>query len=256
MWLDFSKAYKGRRRNVHTIAKRAVMKALKQKYTSRRLFKRERRTLWIARVRANSNLHGVPYSRFIQKLKQANININRKILSQLGVYDRPIFTNIMEVALPEWKRWKARAEWKKPEWTVEQIDDVMIPHIEKLVPELYTDACIRFNRQVKDYGVEYTVDMGNPAMWREALPKMPELANFALPDHWMGNANAETEMVPIELNRRPEGQEPVGYTKFMAKVKQEQALDEEKAARGEATWPKKEGVSRDDWFKEEPQTWF
>jgi len=257
MWLKHSAHMAGRKKNVHRQSRQAVMDALKKKYKSRRMFKRERRELWIMRVRANSRLHGIKYSRFICKCKEANININRKILAQLGVYDRAIFTNVMNVAIPDWQEWKQRKEHVAEPYTVKQIDDKMIPYIESVVPEIYTDDTIRFNRQVKGEGwVEYTVDMGPADMWREVLPKMPELANFNLPDHWMGNANAEEELLPIELLNTPKGLEPKEYLKFMTNVREEQKKDEEAAAKGEPTWPKKEGVSREDWFKEEPQTWY
>jgi len=256
MWLRLARDFKGRQKNVYRQARQAVMDALKKKYRSRRLFKRERRQLWIMRVRANCRLHGIRYSRFICKLKEANVNINRKILSQLAVYDRPIFTNIMDVAMPYWRKIKAKNDYVRPKYTAKQMDDIMIPEIEKTVPEIYTDATIRFNRQVKEGWVEYTVDMGDPDMWREALPKMPELANFQLPDHWMSNGNAEWERLPLSAVPVPAGYESPEFIKFMEKVKKTQAEDEEKAKRGEKTWPKKEGVSRDDWFKDEPQTWF
>jgi len=256
MWLNLSKNFKGRQRNVHRFARQAVMDALKKKYRSRRLFKRERRKLWIMRCNANAKLHGISYSYFIMKCKEANVNINRKILSQLGVYDRCVFTNIVDLACPNWQEIKAKKNYVSPGYSVEQIDDVMIPYIEKTVPEIYTDANIRFNRQVKEGRVEYTVDMGDPEMWREVLPKMPELANFNLPDHWMKNANAEHEMLPLSMITVPKGQESDDYMSFMYRVKKEQMLDKVREKEGEKTWPKKEGVTREDWFKEEPQSWF
>eukprot|EP00435_Cladocopium_sp_Y103_P034254 s3664_g8.t2 len=97
MWLKYSLDNMHKRpRNCYRLARQAVMKALKRKYRSRRLFKRERRQLWIQRVGNNSKLHGIPYNQFICKLKEANININRKILSQLGIYDRAVFTNVVQ----------------------------------------------------------------------------------------------------------------------------------------------------------------
>jgi len=256
LWLKYSKDYTGRQKDEYRLAQPAVIKGLKQRKWSRKLFKRDRRALWIMRTNANCKLHGVMYSEAICNMKEKNININRKILSQLGIYDRAVFTNIMDVCTPKWRQMKKRKERKPKQWSVEEIDDVTIPYIEKCVPELYTDATIRFNRQVKDWGVEYTVDMGTAESWREILPQMPELANFNLPDHWMGNANAEFEGFPLEHLPVPEGHEAPDYKQFMKKVKAAQEEDKEKEARGEPTWPKKEGVSRDDWFSEEPQTWY
>lgn len=257
MWLSLSTTYKNRSRNCFRIAKQAVMHALKKQYRSRRLFKRERRSLWIMRVGANSRLHGVPYCEFISKLKIANVNINRKILSQLGVYDRAVFTNVLEVAVPDWKEVKAKKDFIREPYTTEELDSYGIPYIEKVVPELYTDETIRFNRTVRDWGVEYTVDMGTAEEWRELLPKMPELANFNLPDHMMGNANAELEDIPLELAMTvPPHLESNDYIKFMNQVRATWAEDEEKKARGEKTWPKGKDLKREDWFKEEPQSWF
>lgn len=256
VWMKYSQTFWNRRRNCHRIAKQAVMDALKKKYKSRRLFKRERRTLWIQRVNANARLHGIAYCHLIQNLKEVNINLNRKMLSQLGVYDRSIFTNILEVAVPEWKDRVAKRNYVRPAYTTEELDNYAIPYLEKVVPEIYTDDTIRFNRKVHEWGVEYTVDMGNPELWREMLPKMPEWANFNLPEHWMGNSNAEFENLPLEMLNTPPHLESKDYIKFMEKVKKTQAEDEENAKKGLPTWPKKEGVSREDWFKEEPQSWF
>jgi len=256
MWLQHSKHMYGRQKNVHRQSRQAVMDAFKKKYKSRRLFKRERRRLWIMRCNSNAKLHGISYSYFMCKCKEANININRKILSQLGVYDRSIFTNIVDLACPKWKEIKAKKDYVHPGYSVEQIDDTIIPYIEKNVPEIYTDANIRFNRKVQDGYVEYTVDMGDPDMWREVLPKMPELANFNLPDHWMKNPNTELEPFTLDMITVPEGHESQDYKNFQRKVKKEQYLDKIREEKGEPTWPKKEGISREDWFKEEPQTWY
>jgi len=255
MWLKFSKGYAHRKSNVLKQARQAVMDALKKKYKSRRLFKRDRRTLWIMRVKANCMLHGLSYRRFICRLKEADINLNRKMLSQLGIYDRAVFTNVMDVAIPEWPQCKARRDYVRPPVSVEEADNVMIPHIEKLVPEIYTDATIRFNRKVQDDIITYTIDSGPPEVWREVLPKMPELANFNLPDHFVGNANAQLEPVPMDLIPSFLDVDP-NYADFKKKVEREQAMDKEKEEAGEPTWPKKEGVSREDWFKEDPQSWY
>jgi len=257
MWLNLSKNFKGKQRNLHRLARQTVMDSMKKKYKSRRLFKRERRKLWIMRCNANCKLHGQTYSWFISKAKEANININRKILAQLGIYDRGIFTNIMDLAIPNWKAVKARREYVNPGYSVEQRDDIMIPYIEKCVPEIYTDANIRFNRKVLDGGmIRYTVDMGTPEDWREVLPKMPELANFNLPDHWMRNPNAEDEPFTLDMVTVPEGDESKDYRRFQYRVAQEKARDKKRAEAGEPTWPTKEGVSRKDWFADEPQSWY
>jgi len=260
MWLKYSldNMHK-RRRNCYRLARQAVMQALKRKYRSRRLFKRERRQLWVQRVGNNSKLHGIPYNQFICKLKEANININRKILSQLGIYDRAVFTNVVQTAAPNWKELKEIEEnkGKKELMTVEELDNIAIPYIEATIPEVYTDPTIRFNRQVKDWGVEYTIDVGDPEEWRDQLPKLPELANFQLPDHMLNNSRRQLEEIPpAQRFRLPDESKDTKYAAFMDKVRAFQKDEEEKEARGEAIRPKKEGVSRESWFDDEPQTWF
>lgn len=260
MWLKYSldNMHK-RRRNCYRLARQAVMQALKRKYRSRRLFKRERRQLWIQRVSNNSKLHGIPYNQFICKLKEANININRKILSQLGIYDRAVFTNVVQTAAPNWKELKEIEDnkGKKELMTVEELDNIAIPYIEATIPEVYTDPTIRFNRQVKDWGVEYTIDVGDPEEWRDQLPKLPELANFQLPDHMLNNSRRQLEEIPpAQRFRLPDESKDSKYAAFMDKVRAFQKDEEEKEARGEAIRPKKEGVSRESWFDDEPQTWF
>lgn len=162
----------------------------------------------------------------------------------------------MDLSIPNWKEVKARRNYRHPGYTVEQADDIIIPYIEKCVPEIYTDANIRFNRKELDGYVRYTVDMGTPEDWREVLPKMPELANFNLPDHWLRNPNTEEEPSTPDMLQVPEEYESKDYRRFQYRVAQEQARDRKRAEAGEPTWPKKEGISRKDWFAEEPQSWY
>lgn len=257
MWLKYSKHMKGKKRNCYRFARQAVLQGLKQKYKSRIHFKRMRRRLWIMRVNANCKLHGVSYARFICNLKRHKVALNRKILSQLGVYDRGVFTNVMDVAKPEWRKFKKRHDAPPKQYTAKDADDVIIPYIEKCVPELYTDACIRFNRKVKPFGIEYTVDMGDPKMWQNILPKFPELSNFEIPDHFLSNHGQQMEFLPLDLLKKiqnaPDSED---YKKFRHMVESTWEEDKAREERGEPTWPKKEGVSREDWFKEEPQSWF
>lgn len=261
MWIKYAKdwsAKAGRRRNCFRTSKQAVMHALKHKYRARRVFRRTIRTHWIHRVRNNAALHGISYSHFICRLKEANININRKILQQLGVYDRAVFTNVMEAAVPEWRDLKEKYDNKGivKELSIEEIDAMTIPYLEQSFPNLYTDPAVRFNRKEHAYGVEYTVDVGDPEAWREYLPKTPELANFEIADHMLKDANMGKENPPPELFLRPFDEEKeYEYKRMMDKVRAQWKEDEEKIERGE-TVVKKEGMTRDDWFKNEPQTWF
>jgi len=89
--LDKAKGYRGRRKNVYRIAKEAVMKAGQYAYRDRRQRKRQFRSLWIARINAAARELGLTYSRFMNGLKKAAIEIDRKVLADLAVFDKPAF---------------------------------------------------------------------------------------------------------------------------------------------------------------------
>ena len=89
--LDLAKGYRGRRKNVYRIAKEAVMKAGQYAYRDRRQRKRQFRTLWIARINAAAREQGLSYSVFMNGLKKANIEVDRKVLADLAVFDQPAF---------------------------------------------------------------------------------------------------------------------------------------------------------------------
>jgi len=96
--LELAKGYRGRRKNVYRIAKEAVMKAGQYAYRDRRAKKREFRGLWIARINAAVREAGMTYSRFMAGLKKAEIEIDRKVLADLAVQDKPAFGKIVEQA--------------------------------------------------------------------------------------------------------------------------------------------------------------
>jgi len=96
--LDLAKGYRGRRGNVFRIAKEAVMKAGQYAYRDRRNKKRDFRALWIVRINAAVREFGMSYSTFINGLKKAEIDIDRKVLADLAVHDRPAFNKIAEQA--------------------------------------------------------------------------------------------------------------------------------------------------------------
>ena len=89
--LDAAKGYRGRRKNVYRVAKQAVMKAGQYQYRDRRQRKRQFRSLWIARINAAARLEGMKYSTFMNGLKKANIEVDRKVLADLAVFDQPAF---------------------------------------------------------------------------------------------------------------------------------------------------------------------
>src|SRR5947199_10296242 len=93
-----SKGYRGRRSNVYRIAKEAVMKAGQYQYRDRRQKKREFRALWIARINAATRASGMSYSVFMNGLKKASIDIDRKVLAELAVHAKAPFGNIAEQA--------------------------------------------------------------------------------------------------------------------------------------------------------------
>lgn len=80
-----AKGYWGRRKNVWTVAKNAVEKGWTYAYRDRKARKREFRKLWIQRINAGAREHGMSYSVFMNKLKEANIVLNRKVLADLAM---------------------------------------------------------------------------------------------------------------------------------------------------------------------------
>lgn len=93
--LALAKGYRGRRNNVFRIAKQAVMRAGQYAYRDRRTRKRVFRSLWIARINAATREHGLNYSRFIAGLNKAAIGLDRKVLAELAVNDKPAFAAIV-----------------------------------------------------------------------------------------------------------------------------------------------------------------
>lgn len=93
-----AKGYRGRRKNVYRVATQAVTKAGQYAYRDRRQRKRQMRGLWIIRINAAARLCGLSYSRFINGLTVAAVEIDRKILADLAVHDMPAFEAIAEQA--------------------------------------------------------------------------------------------------------------------------------------------------------------
>ena len=89
-----AKGFRGRRGNVYRVAKQAVMNAGQYAYRDRRTKKRTMRALWITRINAAVRELGMSYSAFMSGLKRANIEIDRKVLADLAVLDKPAFAKI------------------------------------------------------------------------------------------------------------------------------------------------------------------
>ena len=96
--LKLAKGYWGAKSKHYKMANEQVMKSLQYAYVGRRLKKRDFRQLWIARINAACKMNGMNYSTFMHGLKLANIEINRKMLAELAVNDKPAFTQLTELA--------------------------------------------------------------------------------------------------------------------------------------------------------------
>ncbi|EGY53500.1 50S ribosomal protein L20 [Neisseria shayeganii] len=96
--LALAKGYRGRRKNVYRVAKQAVMKAGQYAYRDRRQRKRQFRQLWITRINAGARQHGLSYSKFMNGLKKAAIELDRKVLADLAVFDKAAFAQLVEKA--------------------------------------------------------------------------------------------------------------------------------------------------------------
>ncbi len=92
--LKQAKGYRGARSKVFRVAKQAVIKAGQYAYRDRRQKKRQFRALWIARINAGARNNGLSYSRFINGLKRASVELDRKVLADLAVFDKPAFTEL------------------------------------------------------------------------------------------------------------------------------------------------------------------
>ena len=88
----------GRRKNTIRVAKQAMEKAMQYAYRDRRNKKRDFRGLWIQRINAGVREHGLTYAKFIDGLKKANIEINRKVLSEIAFHEPAAFKTIVEKA--------------------------------------------------------------------------------------------------------------------------------------------------------------
>lgn len=96
--IDAAKGYRGRRKNVYRVAVQAVIKARQYAYRDRRQKKRQFRALWIARINAAVRSLDMTYSKFINGLKKANIEIDRKVLADMAVHDMAAFSAIARQA--------------------------------------------------------------------------------------------------------------------------------------------------------------
>ena len=96
--LKLAKGYRGARSKQYRVAKQSVMRALTSSFAGRKQRKRQFRRLWIARINAAARMNGLSYSRFMYGLKLAEIDINRKMLSETAISDPEGFASLVETA--------------------------------------------------------------------------------------------------------------------------------------------------------------
>ncbi|HOB87349.1 MAG TPA: 50S ribosomal protein L20 [Bacillota bacterium] len=96
--LKLAKGYYGAKSRLYRVANQQVMKSLQYAYRDRRQRKRDFRKLWIARINAAARTNGLSYSRFINGLKKAEVDINRKMLADMAVNDKAGFDRLVQVA--------------------------------------------------------------------------------------------------------------------------------------------------------------
>jgi large subunit ribosomal protein L20 len=96
--LKLAKGFYGLKSKVFRAANPAVMRSLRSAYIGRKMKKREFRTLWIARISAAARMNGISYSKLMNGLKVSGIEINRKMLSEMAIYDPAGFTSLTEAA--------------------------------------------------------------------------------------------------------------------------------------------------------------
>ena len=96
--LKLAKGYRGARSKQYRIAKQSVMRALTEAYAGRKQKKRQFRQLWIARINAAARINGLSYSKFMYGLKLANVELNRKVLSDMAINDAEGFAKLAELA--------------------------------------------------------------------------------------------------------------------------------------------------------------
>jgi large subunit ribosomal protein L20 len=94
--LKLAKGYFGSRKNVYTVAKNSVEKALTYAYVGRKLRKRSFRALWIQRINAGARQHGMSYSEFMGKIHKSGIELNRKVLADLAMHHSDAFKAVVD----------------------------------------------------------------------------------------------------------------------------------------------------------------
>ncbi len=96
--LKQAKGYRGAKSKLYRVARQAVMKSGQYAYVGRKLKKRDMRSLWITRINAACRENGISYSVFVNGLKKANVDLNRKVLADIAATDKVAFAKLVDVA--------------------------------------------------------------------------------------------------------------------------------------------------------------
>lgn len=96
--LKQAKGFYGTKSKVYRAAKPAVMRSMRSAYVGRKIKKREYRRMWIARINAGARMNGISYSKLMNGLKVSGIEINRKMLAEMAIYDEVAFAKLCETA--------------------------------------------------------------------------------------------------------------------------------------------------------------
>ena len=96
--LQLAKGYRGAHSRLFRVANQQVMKALRYSYMGRKQKKRTFRKLWITRINAAAKLNGLSYSKVIHNFKKSNIDLNRKMLSQMAILDSQTFNKLIQIS--------------------------------------------------------------------------------------------------------------------------------------------------------------
>ncbi len=96
--LKLAKGYYGAKSKQFRVANEAVMKSQAYAFVGRKLKKRDFRSMWITRINAAARINGISYSKLIHGLKNAGVQVNRKMLSELAIYNAEAFTSLVETA--------------------------------------------------------------------------------------------------------------------------------------------------------------
>ena len=130
--LKLAKGYRGARSKQYRVAKQSVMRALAESYKGRKQRKRDFRKLWIARINAAARLNGLSYSKLMHGLQLAQVDLNRKVLSEMAINDASAFAEVADIAKkqlgissePAKKPAAKKAEPEKKEEAPEAVEEV------------------------------------------------------------------------------------------------------------------------------------